>query len=210
MQGTVTDGRYHTTESQVSAVNEALAEKVGPQKYRIWFRNSTKLTLTDGYLKVGVPNLFIASWIENHFLTQISDAVRAVIGSDCQITFAIDPELAGQQRRTQLDCQAQLVTSAQNRTTSQRARIQPPRGRNSSLLLTLSLSGHQTSWPTTPQRLWPASRNALLIRCLFTEDTGSERHTCCKGYAIRCAGTDPGLIGCISQRRISPISSCWP
>jgi len=129
MQGTVTDERHHTMDSQVSAINEALAEKVGPQKYRIWFRNSTKLMLTDGYLKVGVPNLFIASWIENHFLAQISDAVRAVTGSDRQVTFAIDPELAGQQRRTQLDCQAQLVTRAQNRTTSHRAAIQPPRGK---------------------------------------------------------------------------------
>jgi chromosomal replication initiator protein len=129
MQGTVTDERRHTMDSQVSAINEALAEKVGQQKYRIWFRNSTKLTLTDGYLKVGVPNLFIASWIENHFLAQISDAVRAVIGSDRQVTFAIDPALAGQQRRTQLDYQAQLVTRAQNRTTSQKTRIQPPMGR---------------------------------------------------------------------------------
>jgi chromosomal replication initiator protein len=125
MQGTVTDERHHTADSQVSDIKEALAEKVGPQKYRIWFRNSTKLTLTDGYLKVGVPNLFIAGWIENHFLAQIIDAVRAVTGSDRQVTFAIDPELAGRQKRTQLDCQAQLVTRAQNRTKSHRAKIPP-------------------------------------------------------------------------------------
>lgn len=31
MQGTVTDERHHTMDSQVSAINEALAEKVGPQ-----------------------------------------------------------------------------------------------------------------------------------------------------------------------------------
>ena len=55
MQGTVT--------GVVNAVNEVLAESIGPQKYRIWFKNSTRLTLMDGYLKVGVPNLFIATWL---------------------------------------------------------------------------------------------------------------------------------------------------
>ena len=87
MQSTVAD--------EISAINEALAEKIGPQKYRIWFKNSTKLVLADGYLKVGVPNLFIASWIENQFSNEISEAVRAVSGSNLKITFSIDQELSG-------------------------------------------------------------------------------------------------------------------
>jgi chromosomal replication initiation ATPase DnaA len=70
MQSTITD--------EISAINEAIAEKIGPQKFRIWFKNSTRLTLTDAYLKVGVPNLFIAGWIENHFSNEINEAVRAV------------------------------------------------------------------------------------------------------------------------------------
>ena len=125
MQGTITDEGCRTTGAQIDAINEALAEKVGPQKYRIWFKNSTRLTLTNGYLKVGVPNLFIASWIENHFSNEISDAVREVTGSAGKITFTIDPELSGHQRRTQLDSQAQLVAMAQNRIRSPRARTQP-------------------------------------------------------------------------------------
>jgi chromosomal replication initiator protein len=120
MQATITD--------ETSAVNEALAERVGPQKFRIWFRNSTKLTLTDSYLKIGVPNLFIASWIENHFSNEISQAVRAVTGADRKITFTVDPELTGHQRRTQLDSQAQLVENAQNRTPAMRAKTRPPSG----------------------------------------------------------------------------------
>ncbi len=118
MQGTITD--------ETSAVNEALAEKVGPQKFRIWFKNSTKLTLSDTYLKIDVPNPFIASWIENHFSNEISQAVRAVTGAERKITFTVDPELSGHQRRTQLDSQAQLVDNAQNRTSGRAAKIQPP------------------------------------------------------------------------------------
>lgn len=77
------------------AISEALAHKVGQQKYRIWFKNSTKLTLAGGYLKVGVPNLFIANWIENHFQNEIAQAVRSVTGKSAKITFTIDPELSG-------------------------------------------------------------------------------------------------------------------
>jgi chromosomal replication initiation ATPase DnaA len=114
MQGTITDEQARSAATQINAINQALAEEVGAQKYRIWFKNSTKMTLTGGYLKVGVPNLFIASWIENHFSNVISKAVRKVTGSRPKISFTIDPELSGSLRRTQLDSQAQSVSKAQS------------------------------------------------------------------------------------------------
>ena len=109
----------------VSAISDAVAQIIGPQKYRIWFKNSTRFDLAEGYLKVGVPNLFIASWIENHFANEIGQAVKAVTGSARKVTFAIDPELSGHQRRTQLDSQAQLVAKAVNQTPQQRTRVRP-------------------------------------------------------------------------------------
>ncbi|MFC1675551.1 chromosomal replication initiator protein DnaA [Planctomycetota bacterium] len=115
MPGTFTD--------EISAVNQAVAEKIGSQKYKIWFKNSTQLEIADGYLKVGVPNLFIASWIENHFAGDIIQAVEEVTGQNKKLTFMIDPELSGHQRRTQLDSQASQVTRAQNRTPGQRMRL---------------------------------------------------------------------------------------
>lgn len=108
MQSTITDERLRArqkdgaslnkAESTIEAISEALAEKIGQQKYHIWFKNSTKLTFEAGYLKVGVPNLFIANWIENHFQNEINQAVQLISGKTAQITFTIEPELAG--RRT--------------------------------------------------------------------------------------------------------------
>ena len=105
MQSTITDEILSAShkdgacqseaEPTIQAINEALANKVGQQKYRIWFKNSTKLTLAAGYLKVDVPNLFIANWIENHFQNEINQAVRSVTGKNVQVTFTIDPELSG-------------------------------------------------------------------------------------------------------------------
>ncbi len=115
MQATFTD--------EITAIDQAIAERIGPQKHRIWFRNSTRLTLADNYLKVGVPNHFIGSWIENHFLEDISAAVRGVTGGDKKIAFNIEPELSGALKRPQLDSQAMHVEKAHNRTT--RSRIRP-------------------------------------------------------------------------------------
>ena len=106
MQATVTD--------EVSAINQAIAERIGPQKYRVWFKNSTRMSITADYLKVGIPNHFIGSWIESHFLDDICSAVRSVTGSDKKITFSIEPELTGSQRRPQLDSQAKQVQRAHN------------------------------------------------------------------------------------------------
>jgi len=112
MQNIITD--------EISAINQFLAERIGQQKYRIWFKNSTRFTIADDYLKIGVPNPFVGSWIERHFLSDIAAAVEAVSGSAKKITFNIEPELCGNQRRTQLDCQAQFVQQAQNKTTRSR------------------------------------------------------------------------------------------
>ena len=98
--------------NQVSSIEKALSKKIGLQKFRVWFQNSTKMTLAGGYLKVGVPNLFIANWIENHFSNEINQAVQDVTGTEANITFAIDPELCGHQRRTKLDSREKLVNQA--------------------------------------------------------------------------------------------------
>jgi len=127
MQGTITDESSRIAgprqpqagdSSEISAIQQALAEKIGPQKYRIWFKSSTTFTLTDKYLRIGVPNLFIAGWIENHFLSQIDQAVQEVTGTSAKITFTVDPELSGHQRPTQLDSTAQLPAETKNRLTS--------------------------------------------------------------------------------------------
>jgi chromosomal replication initiation ATPase DnaA len=70
MQNIITD--------EISAINQFLAERIGQQKHRIWFKNSTRFTIADDYLKVGVPNPFVGSWIESHFLSDITAAVEAV------------------------------------------------------------------------------------------------------------------------------------
>ncbi|MCD4830622.1 MAG: chromosomal replication initiator protein DnaA [Anaerohalosphaeraceae bacterium] len=114
-QATITD--------EIIAINQMIAEKIGQQKHRVWFQKSTRFTLADDYLKIGVPNPFIGNWIENHFLSVISQAALDVTGESKKVTFNIEPELSGNQRKVQLDSQARFVARAKNTTT--RNRIKP-------------------------------------------------------------------------------------
>jgi len=98
----------------VDKINEVLAQKVGQQRYKIWFKNSTRLIMEDNYVKVGVPNLFIGGWIENHFSEEIAAAVSEVTQQSVKIIFTIDPELFGSQRRRQLDSQAEFLAKTSN------------------------------------------------------------------------------------------------
>jgi len=79
MQYIIRDECSRARGAQISAIVEALAETVGPSKYQIWFENPTTLTFADARLKLGASNLFIAGWIKDHFLNEISLAIRAVI-----------------------------------------------------------------------------------------------------------------------------------
>jgi len=134
-------------QSRISAICQALAERVGEQRYRIWFKHSTKFTLDLprgqdqlGHLKIGVPNLFIASWIENHFLDEIKQAVLAATGGNLRISFAIDPELSAGLGRSTIPRDPSLVSrtpGSERRATADERRHGAKRGASTSLKLTL-------------------------------------------------------------------------
>jgi len=140
MESTITDDSLCTTDTQIHAIGKALAEKVGQQKFEIWFKNSTKLTLAGGYLKVGVPNLFIANWIENHFSNEISQAVRSVTGTNVKVTFTIDPELSGRRAGSRATSStAAKKDRHQSRFVTDRGTKRSAAGRNQKKRLKLSL-----------------------------------------------------------------------
>lgn len=84
---------------EIKAICEHLAELVGEAKYKIWFKNSARMTLSEQGLEIAVANSFIASWIENHFARAIREAVKAVTGSDGPVRFVIDAAVAPVQRK---------------------------------------------------------------------------------------------------------------
>jgi chromosomal replication initiator protein len=98
MQGMVTDGSPGTTTLDTTALTEALSRQIGTEKFKIWFQSCARFTLADGYLRVGVANPFLATWLEGHFLRDIKAAAQATLGSVPEISFTVDVELGGSRR----------------------------------------------------------------------------------------------------------------
>jgi len=86
MQAVITD--------ETKQIHQQLSQLIGESKYRIWFEHSTRLRLTDDALEVTVANPFVGSWIENHFIQQIRQALKSSAGSDKPVRFEIDPALS--------------------------------------------------------------------------------------------------------------------
>ena len=86
---------------QTAVITQHLAENIGHQKFGIWFKSSTKFTLTNNYLNIAAANLFIAGWLEKHFQTEIKQAAKTVIAGEPKIVFTIDSALGSLQKKSQ-------------------------------------------------------------------------------------------------------------
>jgi chromosomal replication initiator protein len=64
----------------VSALQDALADKVGKKRYDLWFGTSTHLSFDGKALRLGVPNQCFLDWIRGNFRRQIAEACEDVLG----------------------------------------------------------------------------------------------------------------------------------
>jgi len=89
-----------------------LQKRIGPQKYNAWFRHGVQISLANGHVKVLVPNSFVANWIETHYRHVIAEITQSVTRQTREVVVTIDPSLAANVRKTQLDMQARIVSAA--------------------------------------------------------------------------------------------------
>ncbi|MCH7812637.1 MAG: chromosomal replication initiator protein DnaA [Planctomycetes bacterium] len=106
----------------VAQLESSIAQRLGPQRYKVWFKDATRFTFADGFLRVGVPNLFIGGWLENHFTETIAEAAEQVTGRRPEVVFSIDAELARKLRKKQPDSQVDFVANNPEREARRRIR----------------------------------------------------------------------------------------
>ena len=59
------------------------------QAFETWFRPLRPRQVGSDLIELEVPNLFFVDWIQEHYLSPLTEAVRAVLGNETQIRFAI-------------------------------------------------------------------------------------------------------------------------
>ncbi len=113
-------------EDPITRLETTIAQKVGPQRYKVWFKNATRFSLSDGYLRVGVPNLFIGGWIENHFAEAIAEAAEQILGRRPEVCYSVDPVLAKRMRKKQPDSQVAFAANNPEREARRKLRGSTP------------------------------------------------------------------------------------
>jgi chromosomal replication initiator protein len=78
---------------QLARLADAIAQRVGQQRFHVWFNNSTRLDLRSDGLEIAVPNDFISEWIGTHFTRPIQEAAHEVLGCSLAVRFNIMPQL---------------------------------------------------------------------------------------------------------------------
>src|SRR5687767_4747306 len=78
---------------QLARLADAIAQRVGPQRFHVWFNNSTRLDLKHDGLEIAVPNDFISEWIGKNFKQPIQDAANEVLGCTLPVKFLVVPQL---------------------------------------------------------------------------------------------------------------------
>lgn len=124
----------------VSAISARIADKLGPQKFKVWFKNATQFTVVGNDLKISAPNAFICNWIERNFADQVAEAAREVTGQEHRISFVVDPKLLGALKKQQLNSQADFIASNPERLARQQKRegtaaVRKLRGRFNDLVI---------------------------------------------------------------------------
>ena len=78
---------------QLARLTQAIQERVGSQRYQVWFQNSTRFEIKNEQLEIAVVNDFISEWIGTHFQRFIQDAATEVMGSSVPVRFSVMPQL---------------------------------------------------------------------------------------------------------------------
>ena len=77
----------------VSELRQQLADRVGQDRFELWFAGKTRIEFDGRTLTVFVPNRFHQDWLRSHFRGDVERAALDVAGSDIAVEFRVDRKL---------------------------------------------------------------------------------------------------------------------
>ncbi len=90
----------------VQALEQAISQRIGEPRYKLWFEGRTRFHWDDDQLTIGVPNRHFGEWVEKSFGAAAAAAAQEVFGQAMQVRFVIDPQLFQEARREQDEARA--------------------------------------------------------------------------------------------------------
>lgn len=79
----------------VSALADRLADKVGQERFELWFAGQARLALGEGCLVVGAANQFVQDLLRRQFRPALETVAREVLGPEVRVEFTLDSKHEG-------------------------------------------------------------------------------------------------------------------
>ena len=73
--------------------SELLANKIGPQRYSVWFDGQTRFNVRNDSLELQVPDEFVGEWIGSNYGRKIEEAASEIFGALMPIKVQVMPQL---------------------------------------------------------------------------------------------------------------------
>jgi len=89
--GTRMNGQFDSVEVWEQCL-VCLKQKIKKQSFYTWLKATKGLPSSDERLRVGVPNRFVADWLEEHYLTLIKETIKEVTKQDLPLTFYVSKD----------------------------------------------------------------------------------------------------------------------
>jgi chromosomal replication initiator protein len=80
-------------------VREKIQKEVGKERYNLWVQNTRLIELAGSVARIGVPNLFVATWLEERLLGEFRSAITEVFGKRLSVQFVVDGTLYRRMKR---------------------------------------------------------------------------------------------------------------
>jgi chromosomal replication initiator protein len=78
----------------VSALRAAVADKLGQERFQLWFGTSTRFEWAGERLTIVVPNRFFQQWLRSNFSGEIEDACQQTLGTRPALEFRVDATMS--------------------------------------------------------------------------------------------------------------------
>jgi chromosomal replication initiator protein len=95
--------------TQIDMIATNLRNRVGTERWRVWFDGATDFHVTDDGIVVGVANCFIGEHIQQRFAEDVQAAVREALGRRVPITYRVQPDLFQRRRKQNLEGEAEAM-----------------------------------------------------------------------------------------------------
>jgi chromosomal replication initiator protein len=73
-----------------------LSRRMSKQSFFTWLKPTTAIDSNDGTFHIGVPNKFVATWLEEHYIDLMVEALRTVTERDWNLRMVVKPTASRQ------------------------------------------------------------------------------------------------------------------